>query len=138
MRRLVAFGLLCALGGCAVLPVPFGGPPPTTAPATPVFFQPFSANLDPAALSAIASVAVTAKQRPGVRVIVTGAADATGSALANKFLSKTRAQVVADALEADGVAPGRIRIRGIGVAVSPSVAGMQAQSARRVLIQLAG
>jgi outer membrane protein OmpA-like peptidoglycan-associated protein len=101
-----------------------------------VFFQPFSAALDAPALTTIASVAQEAKEKPGTRVTVTGAADSVGSSKANKDLSQTRAQVVADALVSDGVAPGRIHTRAIGIAPSHAAYGTPAQYARRALIQV--
>ena len=67
---------------------------------------------------------------------VTGAADSVGSSKANKDLSQTRAQVVADALVSDGVAPGRIHTRAIGIAPSHAAYGTPAQYARRALIQV--
>jgi outer membrane protein OmpA-like peptidoglycan-associated protein len=106
------------------------------APATPVFFQPFSAALDESAMTTIATTAKAAEARPDATVIVTGAADSVGSSLANQYLSETRAQVVADALVADGVAPSRIHTRATGIASAPGPVGAPAQSARRVLIQI--
>jgi len=132
MRRLLILGGLLALAGCAA-----PAPPPlaTTAPATPVFFQPFSAALDQPALAAIAAAATAASERPDAKIIVLGAADAGGNTQANILLSKTRARVVADQLIADGVGPSRIHARGIG---EQSAMEASAQSARRVLIRIEG
>jgi len=132
MRRLLILGALLALAGCAT-----SAPPPlaTTAPATPVFFQPFSAALDQPALAAIAAAATAASERPDAKIIVLGAADAGGNTEANILLSKTRARVVADQLVADGVGPSRIHARGIG---EQSAMEASAQSARRVLIRIEG
>jgi outer membrane protein OmpA-like peptidoglycan-associated protein len=134
MKKFLMISVLCGLAGCASLP--FGGPRAASTPATPVFFQPFSAALDAPALTTIASVAQEAKEKPGTRVTVTGAADSVGSSKANKDLSQTRAQVVADALVSDGVAPGRIHTRAIGIAPSHAAYGTPAQYARRALIQV--
>jgi peptidoglycan-associated lipoprotein len=136
MKKLLMISVLCGVSGCASLP--FMQPPAVTSPATPIFFQPFSTALDQPALSTIASVARAANEQPDTRLIVTGAADSVGDSQANIDLSKTRAQVVTDALVSDGVAPERIHQRAIGVASAPGPAGSFAQSARRVLIQIAG
>jgi outer membrane protein OmpA-like peptidoglycan-associated protein len=123
--------MIFGIAGCAYLP--FGGPPPATSPETPVFFQPFSASLDPDAVSAVASAAAAAAQAPDAPVTVTGAADTVGSTEANKALSRERADAVAAQLEADGVASTRIHAYGIGEAGRP---GNQAQVNRRVLIRI--
>jgi outer membrane protein OmpA-like peptidoglycan-associated protein len=131
MRKFLVISLLCGVSACAYLP--FGGPPAATSPATPVFFQPFSAALDPDATSAIASAAAAANQAPDAQVTVTGAADTVGSSDANKALSRQRALAVAAQLQADGVAPSRIHAYGIGEAGRP---GNEAQANRRVLIRI--
>jgi outer membrane protein OmpA-like peptidoglycan-associated protein len=137
MKKLLTISVLCGLAGCAQLQsLPFIGPPAVTSPATPIFFQPTSTALDQPSLSTIASVAKAANQRPDLPVFVTGAADSVGTSADNEQLAKARATVVAVALESDGVSSSRVRIRSIGEAASPAVAGMPAQSARRVLIQI--
>jgi outer membrane protein OmpA-like peptidoglycan-associated protein len=136
MKKLMMISVLGLLVGCAELPaLPGMGPKAASTPATPVFFQPFSAALDQPALSTIASAAQEAQAQPGSRVVVTGAADGVGSPKANKYLSETRAQVVADALVADGVARGRIKLRAAGAVEAP---GGAAQAGRRALIQIEG
>jgi outer membrane protein OmpA-like peptidoglycan-associated protein len=132
MRRFLILGAIMALSACADMSSP---PLATTAPATPVFFQPYSVALDKPALDAIAAAAVTAAERPEARIIVLGAADAGGNTQANILLSKTRARIVADQLIADGVGPGRIRARGLGEESAPEAS---AQSARRVVIRIEG
>jgi outer membrane protein OmpA-like peptidoglycan-associated protein len=132
MKKILIISMLAGLVGCA-------DTPQITSKATPVFFQPFSAALDEPALSTIASVAKTANAQPNASVIVVGAADSVGSELANKYLSQTRAQVVADQLVADGVAQSRVRIHGRGI-IQPTDAasGTPVQAARRVLIAIGG
>ncbi len=135
MKKLLIVSMLAGLGGCASMDAPSGPPPP----ATPVFFQPFSAALDQPALNTIAAVAKAANAQPDAPVTVIGAADSVGSELANKYLSETRAQVVADQLVADGVAQERLRIHARGLIQSANVApGAPAQVARRVLIEVGG
>ncbi len=94
--------------------------------------------MDNHALSAIASAAQQAKATPGTEVVVTGAADSTGSSTANRDISKTRAQVVADQLTADGVDPAHIKVCGVGTVAAPTQNSSPAQYARRVLIQVGG
>ncbi len=139
MKNFLIVSMLCGLGGCASLQqMTDMAPPPPQMPATPVFFQTFSAALDDSALTAIGSAAKMANADPNARVRVIGAADSVGSIKANKYLSETRAQVVADALAADGVSPHRIYPRGDGIAPAPAPPGTPAQSARRVLIEIGG
>jgi len=130
MKRILSIAVLAALAGCATAPQ---GPLP---PATPVFFEPWSAALDDHALSAIAMAAQNAKATPGTELVVTGAADSTGSSTANRYISETRAQVVADQLVADGLDRADIKVRGVGVVAAPAQNSTPAQYARRVLIQL--
>jgi outer membrane protein OmpA-like peptidoglycan-associated protein len=134
MKKILMFSLLCALSGCDSGSMMDASA--VNAPATPVFFQPFSAALDESAMTTIANAAKAAEAQPDATVIVTGAADSVGSSLANKYLSETRAQVVADALAADGLVPSRIHTRAVGIANAPGPVGAPAQSARRVLIQI--
>ena len=135
MKKLLILGILTGLGGCASMEAPPGPPPP----ATPVFFQPFSAALDQSALETIATAAKAANATPEAPVTVIGAADSVGSVLANKYLSETRAQVVADQLAADGVAQDRLRIHARGI-IQPKfdAPGTPVQAARRVLIEIGG
>jgi outer membrane protein OmpA-like peptidoglycan-associated protein len=138
MRNVLIFSLLAGLAGCANMANPFSSTPPTpSTPATPVFFQEWSSALDASALTAISQAAKVANAEPGTKVIVTGAADTLGSAQANKYLSETRAQVVADQLVADGVEASRIKTRSVGETAAPGVAsGMPAQFSRRVTIAI--
>ncbi len=134
MKRLLCMTVLAALAGCATTT-----PPASLPQATPVFFEPWSAALDQHALSAIASAAQGAQATPTARVVVTGAADSTGGEQANKYISETRAQMVADQLVADGVSRERIKVRGVGVvSAAPIPTGTPAQFSRRVLIQVEG
>ncbi len=149
MRNRFIFSLLALIGGpvagfgplagCATAPpVALQSPPPIpTTPDTPVFFKQWSAVLDPPALATIASTATAANKLPDAAVFVTGAADTIGSAEANRDLSKTRAQVVADQLVADGVAPARITVKAVGETAAPAqLTGVPAQFSRRVLIRI--
>ncbi len=134
MKKFLIFSVLFALAGCASLP--FIGQRAATAPATPVFFQPYSITLDGPARAAIQSAAMAAAHRPDAEVIVIGAADGVGSSAANEALANARAKVVADALTADGIAATRIYAESEGVASTPTPSGIPAQFARRALIRI--
>jgi outer membrane protein OmpA-like peptidoglycan-associated protein len=126
MRRFVWLVVL-AVAACA----PQGASPPHK---FIVFFQEWSAAIDPAAVNAIASGAQWAKEHPGVPVKVVGFADPTGSPEANGYLSLARAQVVADQLFADGVDHSRVEVSGQG-----ATGYMQtSQESRRTEISIGG
>ncbi len=95
--------LLAALASCAA------APPPPDAPRILVFFGLWSALIDPAASSTIASAAQRAAADPAATVWVRGFADPSGSQAANKLISGLRAQMVVDTLVADGVPAARIQ-----------------------------
>jgi outer membrane protein OmpA-like peptidoglycan-associated protein len=99
MRRVFALALLLGLGACADQ-----GPRQTFL----VFFEEWSAQIGPQAQGSIAASADYAKRHPNGAITVVGFADPTGSAQANIDISRLRAQVVTDALVANGVDPARI------------------------------
>jgi outer membrane protein OmpA-like peptidoglycan-associated protein len=127
MRRL-ALLLLLGIAACST-----SG---STAPSQRfvVFFQEWSAALDPSAQAAISAAAQFANQHPAQPVMVTGYADPDGSRQANVALSRTRAQVVVDQLKQDGVDPSRIRLSAHG----PTDFTQAAVESRRVEIAVAG
>jgi hypothetical protein len=86
----------------------FGGP------RYVVFFNERSAQLDSPAQRVIAQVAAHAKDNPSAKVEVAGYTDSAGSPAADVLLSKQRATALADALEANGVAAGRLVLHGRG------------------------
>jgi outer membrane protein OmpA-like peptidoglycan-associated protein len=99
-----------------------------------VFFQEWSAAIDPPAIQAIGAGAQWAKDHPGAVVKVIGYADPTGSAAANDYMSRTRAQVVADRLVADGVDRARIVLGAQGATDFT----LTSQESRRVEIAIGG
>ena len=106
MRRL-AMGLgLFALSACALQ-----GPPDRV---YPVFFNDFSANLDPTAMMVVSNAAAIAQKYPLLAVKVTGYANNAGSPAADVSLSQARADAVAVLLQQDGVSAGRIQRAAIG------------------------
>ena len=97
--------LAVSAAGCAPK-APVDAPPQTV-----VFFIAQSVELDAEAQSVIRAFAADATSAPRRSVTVRGFADSAGTAGANQMLSALRAKVVADALVAQGIAPGRIRQR---------------------------
>jgi outer membrane protein OmpA-like peptidoglycan-associated protein len=132
MHRIIAalaFAIIATIGASASAQTPTS--------SYPVFFQPWSAALDANASRTIAIAAKTAAANPSYPVVVTGSADTVGSIAANKDMALTRAQVVADALAAAGVASSRIAVVSTGSISAPGAApGSYAQFSRRVLIQV--
>jgi outer membrane protein OmpA-like peptidoglycan-associated protein len=124
LRSLIPAAALLALAACATeTPAPATTTPaaPAAAPAAPaaapssdraypVFFEAWSAAIDPAAQQGLARVAEIAKSNPRLPILVIGYADPQGTRQANVILSRLRAQVVADELVELGVARSRIRI----------------------------
>ncbi len=102
-----------------------------------VFFAPWSAAIDANGRTAIAIAARKALAHPSDPVVVVGSADTVGGTEANQDMARTRAQVVADALAADGVPRARVAIVSTGALKAPGAApGNYAQFSRRVLIQV--
>ena len=106
MRFLPLLWLLVVLSACSS----FG---PNNSPYL-VYFQERSAQLDAPARSLIAEAAQRANADPTAPVTVAGYTDSAGSPPADVLLSQQRAQAVADALSADGVAANRLIRKGRG------------------------
>lgn len=105
-----------------------------SAPKFVVFFQEWSAALDPNALTVIDHASEFAKAHPGYVVHVNAFADPTGSRKANALLTDLRAQVVMDQLHKDSVADSHVVGRGRG-----SVRfALTSQESRRVEISFGG
>lgn len=85
-----------------------------------IFFRIGSAQVRDAEKAKIAALAEYLKANPDANVEVTGYADAaTGSNAFNLKISRQRAESVAAALKAAGIAAGRIRVDGKGDTVQP-------------------
>ncbi len=97
-----------------------------------VFFKEWSAAIDKPAASVISAAAKAAKANPAMKVHVIGYADTTGSGQANHYLTQLRAQVVTDALTADGLPADRIEQAAEGAV--PAIGTKQ--ESRRVTIAL--
>ena len=99
MRYFFALCLTLALSACSLFGT--GGP-------YLVYFQQRSAELDSDARNVVALAAQRATSQPASKVTVVGYTDSAGSPAADVVLSQRRAQAVAHALVADGVAPSRL------------------------------
>lgn len=98
-RHLLGFLVLGALAGCAM-------PRPTSdGERFLVYFDEFSANITPQAQSVIDQAVAKATATHARAIRIEAHASATGSPTANLYLTETRAQVVADALQKDGISP---------------------------------
>ncbi len=126
MRRFACL-LFLAVAACTA---PVSSPPHKVV----VFFQEWSAAIGPAAANAIGTAAQWAKDHPTAPLKVAGYADPTGSAEANDYLSRTRAQVVADQLVTDGVDRSRISVAAHGSVDFT----LTSQESRRVEIAIGG
>jgi len=125
MRCVPVFLLLLVLSACSLF-----GP---SGPHYVVFFQERSSQLDAPARSVIVQIARRASANPAAPVEVTGYTDSAGSARADVVLSQERAQAVADALVASGIAANRLVRKAHGQTGSnPGVAS------RRVEITVGG
>lgn len=105
MRRVVVVGSLLSLAGCMDA---------SQAVRFPLYFEELSANLDGGGKAVVKDAADFARAHPSGEVVVIGFADPSVPMRAGVDISRTRAQVVADELVADGVAPARVRQDAMG------------------------
>jgi outer membrane protein OmpA-like peptidoglycan-associated protein len=125
MRFVPLFSAVLWLTACSFF-VPSGTP-------YMVYFTERSALLDAKAHDVVTLVAQRANQAPATRVKVIGYTDSAGSPPADVLLSRQRAQAVADALVANGVAADRVDRVGAGQTnEDPGIAS------RRVEIMIGG
>jgi outer membrane protein OmpA-like peptidoglycan-associated protein len=124
---LLTAGLATSVAAQAPSSAPAASTPPaasTTAPAPAsavakdprflIYFDEFSAYLSPQAKTIIAKAVRKAKDSGATAITVQARASATGTVQTNKYLAMTRASIVADQLEADGIAPAMVRQDPIG------------------------
>lgn len=91
--------------------------PNAAKPETPrflVYFDEFSAHLSDEAKSVIADAAKHAHDSGVKKIVVQARASATGKAETNRYLAQTRASIVTDQLEDDGIARSMVRQEPIG------------------------
>lgn len=97
--------------------------------ASNLLFNTASATVKPGATLQLNRLAGFMRRNPKTRIIVEGYTDNRGPSAYNQHLSQARAQAVADAIESEGVSPGRIRAIGRGenfpVASNATPAGRQ-------------
>ena len=79
-----------------------------------IYFDEFSAYLSPRAKTMIAQIAKKAKATGAKSITVQARASATGTVQTNKYLAMTRASIVADELEADGIPAAMVQQQPIG------------------------
>lgn len=97
-------------------------PAPVTSPAAAksdlprflVYFNEFSAYLPPRSKEIIAKAAKEAKVSGAKSITVQARASATGTVQTNKYLAMTRASIVSDELEADGIPAAMVQQEPIG------------------------
>ncbi len=105
-----------AAAAVAQMGTPKTGPGKTGAelPRYLVYFDEFSAYLSPHAKETIAQAAKRAKAAGAKAITVQARASATGTPQTNLYLAETRSSIVADQLEADGIAKSMIKQQPIG------------------------
>lgn len=107
---------IAAMPAAAAMPAPPAAGPEAKSdePRYLVYFNEFSAYLSPRAKTIIAQAAKKAKAIGAKLITVQARASATGTVQTNKYLAMTRASIVADELEADGVEPAMVKQQPIG------------------------
>jgi peptidoglycan-associated lipoprotein len=114
----LALALALSMAANAQVPsavAPAAAPPPKAdIPRYLVYFNEFSAYLSPRAKATIADAAKQAKATGVKSITVQARASATGTVQTNKYLAMTRASIVADELEADGIEPAMVQQEPIG------------------------
>jgi peptidoglycan-associated lipoprotein len=96
-----------------------------------VFFEAWSAAIQPPAMEGLERVAQIAREHPRQGVLVIGHTGPRGSSQANRLLSQLRAQMVRDTLVEKGVPANRIRM----VSRGPT-AGFESVESRRVEVRV--
>jgi OmpA-OmpF porin, OOP family len=90
------------------------GPTNQSGPRFLIYFDEFSAFLTDEAKTIIAEAAKRARETGVHRIVVQARASATGTSETNKYLAQTRASIVTDQLEADGVSRAMVQQEPIG------------------------
>jgi outer membrane protein OmpA-like peptidoglycan-associated protein len=116
VRGLCLLLLVPAFAAAAAAQTPRTGPGEAGGelPRYLVYFDEFSAYLSPRAKETIARAADRAKAAGAKAITVQARASATGTPQTNTYLAQTRSSIVADQLEADGIAKSMIKQQPIG------------------------
>ncbi len=106
-------------GASPAAPTAAGSAPATAAakselPRFLVYFNEFSAYLPPRSKEIIAKAAKEARASGAKSITVQARASATGTVQTNKYLAMTRASIVADELEANGIPAAMVQQDPIG------------------------
>jgi OmpA-OmpF porin, OOP family len=101
-------------GAAPAAPTPTAAAPKAEVPRFLIYFDEFSAYLSPRAKAIIAKAAKEAKETGVKSITVQARASATGTVQTNKYLAMTRASIVTDQLEADGIEPAMVQQEPIG------------------------
>ncbi len=102
------------LAGPGLVACAAAGAPGADTPRYLVYFGESSANLSPEATAIIADAAKRARDSGAQTIVVEARASATGTAQTNRKLAETRSSIVADQLQADGIARAMIQQVPIG------------------------
>jgi OmpA-OmpF porin, OOP family len=117
-----------------------GRPAPAAAPAPGrefrVYFEFDRSALLPEAQQILSQVVATAKQEPGLRIVLVGKADLAGSDSYNLKLSERRAETVRDALIRSGIAAQRIDARYVGDRQPPVPTAPGVREPRNRLVEI--
>jgi len=151
-RAPLALPLALLLAGCAAgetVPVPeLSAPEPAPPEAPPialrivlrgVYFEPGSAEIDPASAVVLDVAAEQIRERPGIRVTIAGHTDSQGDAAANRALSLRRAEAVRRYLVRKGVPAEWLAAQGLGESdpVAPNETSDGRAQNRRVEFEVA-
>lgn len=101
-----------------------------------IFFESGRSELLPASNAALDQAALLMRQQPALSLDVVGHTDSQGSAPDNLALSRQRAQAVADALVARGIAADRLGVKGMGQEQPVADNGSEAGRARNRRVEL--
>jgi outer membrane protein OmpA-like peptidoglycan-associated protein len=110
---LAAIAMSIVLSSAATSQTPTG-PTNQSEPRFLVYFDEFSAFLANEAKTIIGEAAKRARDTGAHRIVVQARASATGTSETNKYLAQTCSSIVADQLEADGIARAMIEQEAIG------------------------
>jgi outer membrane protein OmpA-like peptidoglycan-associated protein len=122
-----------AMAGAAAAADAFIDAPLSGEIAGTVYFAVGQSALPPEATAAVAAIQQVAAAAPGRRLVLSGFHDATGDPAKNAELAKNRAKAMRAALQAEGIAPGRLVLR----KPESTTGDGSNQEARRVEVRLA-